>query len=206
MPKKAEISGLISIFPEFNPLRIKYKDIFDLKAFYETLREYFLEQGWGNTEGDIADHWETYYGEKIDGGGAKELWMRWRLVKNAPDTSFIRYYLDIDWHVLALVSAEVVRDGQKLKVNKGECELNIRAYLDPLYKKQFEKDFFLKQILNIFSKRVYRRTLEQRKKELYQEVYALQNFIKQWFKMKRYLPYEESKAFFPSQAWPSHQK
>ncbi len=207
MPKKRAIKELESIFPEFSPLRVKYKDIFDLKAFYETLHEYFMDLGWNSTEGDPpGDHWETFYGEKIDGGGAREIWIRWRLVKDAPDTSFIRYYLDLDFHVIALLKAEVVRDGQKLKVDKGEVELNIRAYVDPLYKKQFENSFILKQIKDLFTKRVYRRTLEQRKKELYQEVYALQNFIKQWFKMKRYLPYEESKAFFPSQAWPSHQK
>jgi len=45
---------------------------------------------------------------------------------------------------------------------------------------------------------------EQRKKELYQEVYQLQNFLKQWFKLKRYLPYEETKNYSPSYAWPSH--
>ena len=46
--------------------------------------------------------------------------------------------------------------------------------------------------------------LEKRTKELYQEAYELQNFLKQWFKLKRYLPYEDTKSFFSSQAWPSH--
>ena len=48
--------------------------------------------------------------------------------------------------------------------------------------------------------------LEERKKELYREAYVLQTFIKQWFKLKRYLPYEETKSFFPSAAYPSHIK
>ena len=60
------------------------------------------------------------------------------------------------------------------------------------------------EIQNIFQKRIYRKKFEERKKELYKESYALNNFIKQWFKLKRYLPYEESKNFFPSYAWPSH--
>ena len=48
--------------------------------------------------------------------------------------------------------------------------------------------------------------LEDHRKELYREAYIMQNFMKQWFKLKRYLPYEESKSFFPSYAWPSHKK
>jgi hypothetical protein len=52
----------------------------------------------------------------------------------------------------------------------------------------------------------FRGEFEIQKKMLYQEAYELQNFIKQWLKIKRYLPYEEEKSFFPSRAWPSHIK
>jgi len=45
-----------------------------------------------------------------------------------------------------------------------------------------------------------------KKKALYRETYELHNFLKQWFKLKRYLPYEEHKNFYPSYAWPSHIK
>jgi len=199
-PKK---NNMISIFPEFSPMRIKYKDIFDMKAFYETLREWLLENEWKDQE-DGLDHWETYYGERIGQGGAKEIWIRWRTIKNTPDAKYLTYHLDLDFHVLGLVSTEVIKEGQKMKVNKGEVELHIRAFIEKLYEKEFSKNSLLKQFQGMFTKRVYRKTLEQRKKELYQETYALNNFIKQWFKLKRYLPYEESKNFFTSYAWPSH--
>ncbi len=204
MPKK-EIpkNRLISIFPQFSPIRIKYKDIFDMKGFYESLREWLKEHEWKDPE-EKLDHWETYYGERIDRSGAKEIWVQWRPEKPAPKAQYLHYYVDIDFHCLALIATEIVKEGRKMKVNKGEVEITIRAFIEEKYKQEFEKNKFLKQIKELFADKMYTYITEQRKKELYQEMYELQNFIKQWFKLKRYLPYEETKSFFPSSAWPSH--
>ena len=191
--------------PVVKYMRVKYKDIFDMKGFYDALHEYLKEHEWMDVE-DKLDHWETYYGERIDQSGAKEIWIQWRLFKEPRDAPFLNYYLDIDFHCLGLTSTEVVREGAKWKVNKGEVELVIKSFLEKKYESEFEGNFFLKEIKTIFSNRIYHTEIEQRKKQLYQETYALQNFIKQWFKLKRYLPYEEIKGFFPSYAWPSHMK
>ncbi len=207
MPKK-KVDNLTSIFPQFSPLRIKYKDIFDLKAFYETLHEWFIEYGWKDVEepGANGDHWENYYAEKIGSGGIREIWFQWRTSKGAPDSKYITYYMDLDVHCVGLGDTEVVRNGRKLKVNKGEIEMMIKFYLRNGYIADFNKHSFLRHFTDLFTKRIYASEIEQRKKELYQEAYVLQNFIKQWFKLKRFLPYEETKSFFPSSAYPSHIK
>lgn len=184
-------------------MKVKYKDIFDLKEFYTALHEWYLEYGWADPE-DKSDHWETYYAERVGQGNVKEIWIQWRAYKDAPDAPFLGYYLDLDFHALGLTTTDVVKEGQKMSVNKGEVEVSIKGYLEKKYEAQFEKQKLLKEVKSLFTQRVYRKTLEQRKKELFQELYALQNFMKQWFKLKRYLPYEESKSFFPSYAWPSH--
>jgi len=199
-PKK---NNMINIFPEFQPLRIKYKDIFSMSDYYDSLHEYLDEHGWEPHDGSI-EQWETYYAERVDKSGAKEIWIQWRVRKQAPGSEMITNCVDLDFHCVALQSTEVVRDGQKMKVNKGECELVIRAFVELAYLNQLKDNFLFKQIRGLFQKRMYRQNIEQRKKELYQEMYALQNFIKQWLKLKRYLPYEETKTFFPSKAWPSH--
>lgn len=203
MPKKNP-KEMISIFKPFQPVKVKYKDIFDMKEFYTALHDWMGENGWVDAE-ERLDHYETLYGERIDRGGAKELWIHWRPTKPAPSSDFLRYHLDIDYHCLALTTTEVIREGQKFKANKGEVEVTIRAYIEKLYEPGF-KGQFLGQFKDLFNKRIYRQTLEQRKKELYQEVYVLQHFIKSWFKLKRYHPYEENKTFFTSYAWPSHLK
>ena len=199
-----DTSTLIAIFPDFQPMRIKYKDIFDLKAFYESLHEWLQEQGYVDLE-DELDHWENSYRERIAQGGLREIWIQWRTTKK-PDDLKLRYYLDFDWHCVALTTTEIVRNGQKMKLNKGEVELKIRAFIEKEYESEWKNHWFLKHFIKLFTNRIYVDRLEMREKELYQEAYALQNFIKQWFKLKRYLPYEETKGFFPSVAYPSHLK
>ncbi len=204
--KKIPGDRLVTVVPKF---RVKYKDIFDIKAFYESLHEWLLEYGWHDTE-DKSEHWETYYAERINQTGAREIWWQWRCVRDPSNAPMLRYYLDFDVHCIAITDTEVVKEGMKLKVNKGEIEINIQSSVEKTYVQEFDKDtvwgWLLRQVKDLFSQRVYKKILEERKKELYQETYALQNFIKQWFKLKRYLPYEEVRSFFPSQAWPSHVK
>ncbi len=205
-------------------MKLKYKDIFDMKAFYEALYEYLKENEWGDPDDTLdatsgepinptvprSEHWETYYGERIDAKGLRELWIQWRLFKDPKEAPFLRYYLDIDFHCLGLAfGVEIVKEGMKLSVNRGEVELTINSYIEKVYEKKFTEGgmkWLLKPLTEMFTKRIYRKELKAREKELYQETYALQQFIKQWFKMKRYLPYEEVKSFFPSYAWPSHVK
>ena len=160
--------GLIGLFPEFSPMRIKYKDIFDMKSFYEALHEWLLEHDWINIEEDPSkDTWETFYGERIGQGGLKEIWIRWRPKKKAEGAE-LTYYLDFNFHCIALKKTEVVKEGRKFKTDKGEVELTIKAFIEKDYEKGFQRHSILKQILDLFNRRIYRQVLEERKKELYQ--------------------------------------
>jgi len=207
--KPIDKKRLVSIFPEFSPLKVKYKDVLDMKGFYEEFWEWLKEQGWKDWENKI-DTFERFYGERIGQGGAKELWIRWRPFKvpepyGGMSDPPLRYYFDIDFHVIGLAPTEIVKDGKKIKTEKGELEITIRAFVEKAYEEQFEKHGLLKHVVDIFTARIYRAALEERKKELYREAYVLQTFIKQWFKLKMHLPYEEVEGFFPSKAYPSHQ-
>jgi len=125
------------------PLRVKYKDVFDLKAFYESLHEWLQHYGWKDLE-DGEDHWENLYAERIDRNGNKEIWIQWRPFRTAEGGPF-NYYLDFNFHVLGLSGVEVVKEGIKMKVHKGEMELNIDAKIERTYVKEFEKNAFLKR-------------------------------------------------------------
>tara|TARA_Y100000034_G_C6886083_1_gene406910 strand:+ start:1577 stop:2227 length:651 start_codon:yes stop_codon:yes gene_type:complete len=211
MPKK-EIPGYkqIKIFDPFLPARVKYKDVFDLKMFYDTLHEWLLEYEWKDI-GDDLDHWETFYGEILGPGGFKNsMLITWKMWKNAAGdrgySDSFKFYLDVYFRCIAIKKIEVIKDGKKMNVNKGEVEMKIHAYIEEEYKDKFYNTPMLKPFMNLFSNRVYRKTVKQYEKALYQETQAFLNFIKQYLKLKRYLPYEETKSFFPRYAWPSHQK
>ena len=206
MPRK-RVEHLVSLWGNETPLRIKYKDIFDIKAFYQFMREYLKVNGWTDEElGGTSETWESYYGERIDQKGAREIWFLWRLVKDPSGSPMIRYYLDIDFHCIGIVPTEVIVDGKKLKANKGEVEMKMWAYVQEKFKSDFKKHWLLAPLTELFTERIYDQAVYQRKKEFYQELYTFTSYIKQWFKMKRYLPYEEHKQFYRSWAFPSHKK
>ncbi len=186
--------------------RVKWKDIFNLKDFYRALHEWFLEYEWLDME-DKIDHYETLYFEKIGHFGDKELWLRWRPQKKPSNSEYYKYHIDLDFHFLYLVPTEVVREGKKFKkdVYKGEMEVWITALVEPDYKNEWAKHPFLKYFNKLFTERIFRTQLyDEHKRELYREVYILQNYIKQWFKLKRYLPYEEVELFYPSGAYDTY--
>ncbi|HLD01165.1 MAG TPA: hypothetical protein VJC39_05465 [Candidatus Nanoarchaeia archaeon] len=202
MPKH-KTSNLISL----PAMKVKYRDIFDMRELYDTLYFMLIERGWGDKEEEGSEHWESYYYEKIGQDGSKENWIRWRTFKKSPSSpDYIGFYLDFDMHIIGLKSTEIVKDGRKIKIDKGEVEISLAPYIEEIYKEKFSQHSFLKHFKNIFSTRIYGQSLEQHKKELYQEAYYIQNSIKQWFKLKRHLPYEEGRAFYPSIAFPSHIK
>ena len=205
---KQEKGHYISVLPY--PSKVKFKDIFNLKEFYIALHHWLDEYGWeahrlqkGSIKPD-GSRYEIYYREKIGGGGSTEMDILWRMWRPAPNSKWLRQHLDFKFKVLGLTGTEVIRDGQKFKAHKGEVEISVNAGIQKLYIPAFEQHPILKPFLAIFDNRVYE--IQEKEKELYQEVYILLNFIKQWFKLKRYLPYEEAKSFFPSQAWPSHHR
>ena len=189
--------------------RIKWKDIFDAKQFYTAVHEWLDEYGWTDHE-NKTEHYETLYFEKVGVMGDKELWVRWRLWKfpDGVENSYYKYHIDLDFHYLYLIPTEVMHEGKKFKKNiyKGEVEVWISSYVQFDYAGVWSKHPVLKYFNKIFPKRIFRKDLyDEKKKELYRESYILQNYIKHWFKLKRFLPHEEVKPFHPSYAFPTYQ-
>ena len=190
--------------------RVKFKDIFDMKALYTELKEYLLEHGWYSVDahGEIEDgkeHWETMYLERGLPNGAVERWFYWRLQKKT-ENDYYRWHLDMDMHNVGLSETEVMRDGKKLKVNKGEVEVKVWTYLEVDVKGKWSKHPILKIFNNIFQSRIMKEDFEDSKKELYREAYNLNSYVKRWMKLKRFLPYEEVTLFHPSKAYPTWKK
>lgn len=185
--------------PEF---RIKFNDVFSLRNLYIMLHEFLLEENWKGKEGD-PDHAdiETLYSENVYQKGihrgGKEIWFWWRASKQLEGkySSYIQNKLDIDAHIVYLQNVEVVHQGKKMNVQKGEIELFFRAKMELDYKNEWENHKFLKHIQDIYEKRVLHVELEKREKELWRDVYRISNKIKQYLQLKTFVPVPE--PFFP---------
>lgn len=192
--------------------RIKWKDIFDAKQFYIALHEWLDEYGWKDPQhGSSPDYHESLYFERLSDQGDKELWIRWRMQKfpDEVENSYYKYHMDFDYHFLYLIPTEVMHEGKKFKKNvyKGEVEVWIHAYLQFDYQGAWSKHPVLQYFNKMFPKRIFRKDLyDEKKKELYREAYILQNYIKHWFKLHRFLPHEEMRPFHRSYAFPTYQR
>ena len=188
--------------------RIKWKDIFNVKEFYKAIHEWLEENSWKDME-DGKDHYETLYFEKIGFFNDKELWIHWRPQKIPTATSFYRFHLDLDFHYLYLVPTEVIHEGKKFKkdVYKGEVEVWVTALMEMDYKDQWSKNKITKYFKQLVKERIFHHDImDEHRRELYREAYVFQNYLKQWFKLRRFLPYEEVEPFIPSQAYPTYMK
>ncbi|MEE9525465.1 MAG: hypothetical protein V3V78_02555 [Candidatus Woesearchaeota archaeon] len=191
--------------------RVKYKDIFSLKQFYVAMREWLNEYGWSSVDssGKIegTENWETNYIERISPDGSKEMYWWWRVQKLPVHNSYYKYHLDLNFHPIGVADTEVMRDNKKFKVNKGEVEVWVFAYIEFDYLGKWSSHPILKFFNQVFPKRIFRKELyEDHKLELYREAYTLQAYMKKWFKLKSFLPYEEITPFYPSHAFPKWKK
>src|SRR3989338_175523 len=192
----------VAEIPEF---RIKYKDVFSLKNLYIMLHELLIEEGlWGfgvneTTPGyELHTDIETLYSENIFQkgihAGGKELWVWWRSKRGGPAGKYHGYFrdlLDIDWHGAWLQETEVVHQGKKIRVQKGEIELFFRAKIEGDHTGEWEKHRVLKHFQYIYEKRIMHQDIEKREKELWRDVYRIASKVKTWLNLRTYIPVTE---------------
>jgi hypothetical protein len=183
--------------------RVKFKDVFDMKNFYKMIHDWLIEYDWEDQKGD-KDHFETYYLEKIGAKGEKEHVIWWRLEKIPSKNSYYKYILELLYHTVALKNTEIVVEGKKLKVNKGEIETKIRTYVELDYEGKWSHHPVLNMFKDIFRERIFKADLESHKRELYRESFILQGAMKKYLKLKGFLPEYRLEPFRPAEAYPTH--
>ncbi len=168
---------------------VKYEDVFSFKDLYKFLRAKLRESNWIDEE---SEKWmERYYLEKIT--NVREVWLYWRTERIPDKHPFLKYFLNIDYHVLNMKEVEIVHEGKKIKTTKGEVEVVFTSWIELDYKNQWGKPP-LKTLYSWFKKRFYRDTIEFRKRDLYNETYNLQSAVKQFLDLQVITPEE---LFYP---------
>lgn len=180
--------------------RIDYKQLFDINYIYYALRDWFIDNKW-------ATRIDSEFPEQLmivrdNPQFGKELWIQWRFEKTPqPEkTKLWKYVLDVDWHILGMKDAEIVVNGKKVKANKGQLELDVRANLIFDYSKSWAKTSILKAHKNWLMRNFYRKTFSKYKRVLHEEATKLQDAMKEYLRIKGY--YEEKEMAFWDQRPP----
>src|SRR3989338_678124 len=182
---------------EATRLRVKYKHFFHMRHLYIMMHEWLLEHSWAPQYD--KDFNETLYLQRENQQRGGELWIWWRCSKNPGDSTYYRYNLNIDIHILLLKESEIVHKGQKYQTNWGEVEIDIKADLITDPEKKFEKSI-IGPLNNFLRGRILKEQVQNHKIELYREAYRLQEALKAYFNLSTYLPEPEDQAglYFPA--------
>ena len=180
---------------------VKYKDVFSLKNLYVMMHEMLMEEGWYGWEDNNAgmqahSDLETLYSENVYQRGihhgGKEMWIWWRAQKHHErPNSYFRNTLDIDWHPVGITDIEIVHQGKKMKVQKGELEIFFRARIISDMDLKWSKHPLLKHFKPFYENRINLAHIEKREKELWRDVYRIQNKVKSYLNLRTFMPTAE---------------
>ncbi|RME78369.1 hypothetical protein D6774_01415 [Candidatus Woesearchaeota archaeon] len=178
---------------------IVYKDVFSWEWLYKTVHTWLNDEGWQAPEG--GDKWKEKNFIQRNLPFGKEIWIWWRLQKKRG--KYIMTYLDVEYHVLGMNDTEILHEGKKIKVQKGEVEVFIKAYIqrDPKGEISTLPWMRSKMVKNWFEKRWYKAEYDQELAKLYNDAYRLQHAIKQYFDIKGWIGEYAGKPFIPKKGF-----
>lgn len=158
---------------------VKSTNVFEAKKLYIQLHDFLIESGYA-TPSDASFPETCFYESRSQTGGA-EYWIWWRPTKAIEGNKFWRRVLNIDWHGVGMKDVEILYKGKKVKAVKGKFEVIMHAKLEIDVKKQWEKSRFLAPFFQIFWKRIYRKEIEQQRREILDDLKVIHDLCRQFF-------------------------
>jgi hypothetical protein len=185
------------------PFKIKYSDVFHLKNLYVMMHEFLVDNGWiGSSQGsspnashqDIEKLYMERHHQKALHRGGKEYWIWWRVRKPplGKTHGYYEYRMDIDFHGMYIESREIMHHGKKIKVNKGEMEIEFKPKLvRSATAKAWKDHWLLKHFQDIYEARIISQEVEKMEKDLWRDAYRLQAAVKSYLNLRNFIPVAE---------------
>lgn len=129
--------------------KLTHDGVFDFKDIYNFVYTFFIDNEYTLEE--------KAYKEKTS-GNTKEIEINWIAKKKIND--YFRFFIKIDWRVLRMTSIEVMKDGKKVKLNKGTLEIKFAAYLERDYESKWESSSFYKFLRGVYDEFVIKKTIK----------------------------------------------
>ena len=155
-------------------LTIKYKGIFNIKAFYKFLDKFFKDYGY--------DKNEQVNEEKVHKTG-KDIFLKlepWRTVSD-----YAKIFMQVKVSMKNIKDVEIVKDDKKVKMNDGTITIDISCYLKTDIEGRWEQKpifVFLRTLIDKFVYKFYlghmESELEKDTKELYHSTKSFLNLYK----------------------------
>ena len=139
--------------------KVVHNGIFDFKSLYNFLYDWFSHYNYTVIE--------QKYSEKIKPDG-KEVEILWLCLRKISD--YFRFRIKVRIFILGLAGVEAVRDGVKVKRDKGEIEIKFTSFLERDYEHKWEVNPITKFFRGIYDKYVIKSRLESYEDAIFAEV------------------------------------
>ena len=156
-------------------VKVKDKSIFSLEELYKAIIRWL--------EFHRYTFQEQEYREEDLGGGKKHLELKWYAEKKIDD--YIKFVIEVNFLILGLEKLEAEVRGVREVTNKGELEMNFKAYLLKDYDKKWERTAFMRFLRETYDKKLIKTRLETYEGELYEETYKLMDEVRAFLNMHR---------------------
>ena len=138
--------------------KLKHTGIIDSRELYTFCYKWLTDEDYFIVE--------KVYNEKITKDG-KEVEIKWFAFRKISD--YFRFYLKIDWRII-LTPVEAIKNGGKVKAEKGILEIKIDGVLEKDYEHRWENNGFLKFLRGVYDRYMIRTRVEQYEERLMEEV------------------------------------
>jgi len=178
-------------------LNVKYKGVFHFREVYRNMQEWVMDRGFTNP--DNFGFQETYYQEKrTTGKMARTAWSWWRVSYAEEGTTYYTRNCDVDFHLRFLKDIDVMYEGKKFQMHKGEIEVIMNGYIMIDAQGAWRKHWFLKHIHELYHKRIWAKRKEVHINRIRGDLYYIQNHLKAMLKLKTFQ--KPISKFYPEMA------
>ncbi|MGM5484560.1 MAG: hypothetical protein ACQEP1_01685 [Nanobdellota archaeon] len=163
--------------------RVKDVNVFNLKAFYTMLHEWFVEEEFCGDEDKFP---EVYQRDRNSQKRGRELIIHWRFSKEPGGVKFYQRRYDVLIKAVGIKDAEVAQEGKKFKVQKGTIEVKVWGYLEYDAEMKWRNNWLLKHFLDLYVKRINAKDMDANRNLLIEEAETLQGIIKDYLNLLKY--------------------
>jgi len=153
--------------------RIIFNGYLKLDDYYDYLHKIFVWLGY------LVD--EVLYRHKESADGKREIELFWDCKKDVD--SYTRLRISVNLFVGGLMKVEVVKDGEKLRMDKCEVDLKLKAKIVKDYRNFFENPF-LKPFKYLYEMVWYKATLDSWKSKIEDDLLRIESEMKAFLNLQ----------------------
>jgi len=132
------------------------KAIFDFGESYRVTYEWIVNEGY--------ELHEKKYSEKVNPNG-KEIDIEWEAEQKITD--YFKFVLKVQWKIIGMNDVEAEQNGTKMKLQKGDFEIRVKAVLVRDHESRWDKSPFLQWLRELYDKYIIKSRVDYYEEKIF---------------------------------------